>query len=69
MYVMCSCVDSCMLYTSRLSPTLNRSSEILCFECTDVIEIHVQCFLPGTATYSNGNERSKIQLGDPKRLV
>ena len=35
-----NCVDSCHMYTARLSPALNGSSEIRCFERSDVIEIH-----------------------------
>ena len=34
-----NCVNSCRIYTARLSPTLNGSSEIRCFECSDAIEI------------------------------
>ena len=34
-----NCVHSCRIYTARLSPALNGSSEIRHFECSDAIEI------------------------------
>ena len=34
-----NCVDSCRIYTVRLSPALNGSSEIRRFERSDAIEI------------------------------
>ena len=34
-----SCVNACYMYTVRLSPALNGSSEIQCFEHSDRIEI------------------------------
>ena len=34
-----NCIDSCCIYTARLSPALNESSEIQCFEHSDAIEI------------------------------
>ena len=37
--MMYSCIDSCCIYTACLSPALNRSSEIQCFERSDTIEI------------------------------
>ena len=34
-----NCVDSCRIYTARLSPALNGRSEIRRFERSDAIEI------------------------------
>ena len=45
-YSMRSCIDSCCIYTACLSPTLNGSSEISCFERSDVIAITL-VFYPG----------------------
>ena len=42
MYMMRSCIDGCCIYTARLSPALNGSSEIQCFERSDAIEIRVR---------------------------
>ena len=40
-YAMYSCVDSCCIYTVHIiSPTPNRSSEMQCYECSGVFEIH-----------------------------
>ena len=33
---MCNCIDSCRIYTARLSPALNGSSEIWRFECSEI---------------------------------
>ena len=38
-YTMCSCVDSCCIYTACLNPALNRSSKIQHFERNNEIEI------------------------------
>ena len=35
----CKCSSYQRNYTPRMSPTLNGSSEIQCFECSDAIEI------------------------------
>ena len=37
--MMCSCIDNSCIYTARLSPALNGSSEIWHFECSNAIEI------------------------------
>ena len=39
--MMSICVDSCCIYTARLSPALNGSSEIRRFEHSEPIEIRI----------------------------
>ena len=38
-YAMHSCVNNCCIYTVRLGPAINGSSEIQRFECSDVIKV------------------------------
>ena len=48
-------IDSCCIYTARLSSAVNRSSNIQYFECSDAIEICdgiIYRGLPHTCMYS-----------------
>ena len=48
--MLCKCSSYWRNYTSRMSPTLKRGSEIQHFECSSTIEIHNGIiFLHGTA--------------------